>query len=416
MIANRTSHRPSNQKSSDLTKEYLVDGSGLSVENLSSSLTRYMELYAHSERKYRDFYENSLALYRTINIDGIIIDCNKSYAKRLGYTKEECIGMSIFQHTDEKYIDAMTESFETWKKRGKVRNREIWLKRKDGTTFPALVSATNLYDEDDKLIGSNTIIKDISDIYEARKKEEREALVQIQFEEVKKLEKLKDEFSSMMTHELKTPLTPIMGRCEMLKEPGLLGNLNEQQLDSVNKIQQNARRFDWLIRNILDAQKLEIRKMRFDKERIDISELMAETYSDYLPLLSEKEINFVNSTEQKLVITSDKLRIRQVIENLIQNAADFTPKGGRIEISAKDKAEKVLFSVSDNGEGISSENQSTMFKKFFQADTSLTRKHAGMGLGLVVCKGIVEGLGGEIWFESKPGIGTNFYFTIPKEL
>jgi len=416
MIASRTNPRPSNQKKNfDLTKEYMVDGPDLSVENLSSSLTRYMELYAHSERKYRDFYENSLALYRTINTDGIIIDCNKSYAKRLGYTKEECIGMSIFQHTDDKYIDAMKESFETWKMRGKVRNREIWLKRKDGTAFPVLISATNLYDEADNLIGSNTIIKDISDIYEARKKEEREALVQIQLEEVKKLEKLKDEFSSMMTHELKTPLTPIMGRCEMLKEPGLLGNLNEIQLDSVNKIQQNARRLETLIRDVLDAQKIEMNQLKFNKERFDVTDFMAETHSDYLPLLNKKEINFVNSTAEKLVLTSDKHRIRQVIENLVQNAADFTPKGGTIEISAKEESGKVVFSVSDNGEGISSEIQSTMFKKFFQADTSLTRKHADTRLGLVVCKGIVDGLRGEIWFESKPGIGTNFHFSIPKE-
>jgi PAS domain S-box-containing protein len=399
-----------------LTIEYGIDGSGLSVESLSSSLARYMELYAHSERRYRDFYENSLALYRTINTDGIIIDCNKSYAKRLGYTKEECIGMSIFQHTDDKYIDAMKESFETWKMRGKDRIREVWLKRKDGTTFPALVIKNNLYDEDDKLIGSNTIIKDISDIYEARKIGEREVLMILRLEEFIKMDKIKVEFASMMGHELKTPLFPIMGRCEMLKEPGLLGNLNELQLDSVNKIQQNARRFDWLIRNILDAQKLEIRKMRFDKERFDISELMAETYSDYLPLLNEKEINFVNSTAERLVLTSDRQRIRQVMDNLIQNAADFTPKGGRIEISAKGEAGKIVFSVGDNGSGIPLHMQPVMFKKFFQADTSLTRKHAGTGLGLVVCKGIAEGLGGEIWFESQPGLGTNFHFTIPKEL
>jgi len=389
----------------------------LSVERLATSLARYMELYAHSERKYRDFYENSLALYRTINTDGIIIDCNKSYAKRLGYKKEECVGMSIFQHTADQFLDAMKESFETWKMRGKVKNREVWLKCKDGTTFPVLISATNLYDEEDYLIGSNTIIKDISDIYEARKRTEREALAQIQLDEIKKLEKLKDEFASMMTHELKTPLTPIMGRCDMLKEPGLLGSLNELQLDSVNKIQQNARRLEALIRDVLDAQKIEMNQLKFNKARFDVVDFMAETYVDYLPLMKEKEINFVNSTSEKLVLTSDRHRIRQVIDNLVQNAADFTQKKeGKIEITAKGEDGKVVFSVRDNGEGLPSELQLTMFKKFFQADTSLTRRHAITGLSLVVCKGIVEGLGGEIWFESQPGVGTNFHFTIPKEL
>jgi PAS domain S-box-containing protein len=389
----------------------------LSVERLATSLARYMELYAHSERKYRDFYENSLALYRTINTDGIIIDCNKSYAKRLGYKKEECVGMSIFQHTADQFLDAMKESFETWKMRGKVKNREVWLKCKDGTTFPALISENSISDKDYNLIESNTIIKDISDIYEARKRTERERLMLMNLDEYIKMDKIKVEFASMMGHELRTPLFPIMGRLEMLKEPGLLGSLNELQLDSVNKIHQNIRRFNWLISNILDAQKLEIRKMRFDKERFDISELMVDIHRDYLLLMKEKEINFVNSTSEKLVLTSDRHRIRQVIDNLVQNAADFTQKKeGKIEITAKGEDGKVVFSVRDNGEGIPSELQLTMFKKFFQADTSLTRRHAITGLSLVVCKGIVEGLGGEIWFESQPGVGTNFHFTIPKEL
>src|SRR5205807_9978317 len=105
-------------------------------------------------------------------------------------------------------------------------------------------------DEKGILIGSNTIIKDIS--------------------ELKKLDKLKDEFASMITHELKSPLTPIMGRCEMLKEDGLLGDLNTLQLDSVNKIQQNVLRLERLIRDVLESQKLEMGRMKFDKEKFDV--------------------------------------------------------------------------------------------------------------------------------------------------
>src|SRR5437588_1887849 len=190
-----------------------------------NSLRESEDLYSRSEKKYREIYENSPALYRTIDTQGIIIDCNKSYAERLGYTKKEVIGQSIFTHSSDDDIEAMKESFETWKRTGNVKNREIWFKTKDGTTFPTLISANNLYDENGILIGSNTIIKDMSESYEARKKIESEALMRLQFEKIKKLEKLKDEFASMITHELKSPLTPIMGRCEMLKEPGLLGDL-----------------------------------------------------------------------------------------------------------------------------------------------------------------------------------------------
>ncbi|HWY33261.1 MAG TPA: PAS domain-containing sensor histidine kinase [Nitrosopumilaceae archaeon] len=375
------------------------------------------ELYSRSEKKYRELYENSPALYRTIDAQGIIIDCNKSYAERLGYTKEEVIGKSIFMHSSDDDIDSMKESFETWKRTGNVKNREVWFKTKDGTTFPTLISANNLYDENGILIGSNTIIKDMSETYEARKKIESEAIMRLQFEEIKKMEKLKDEFASMITHELKSPLTPIMGRCEMLKEPGLLGDLNSLQLDSVNNIKKNARRLERLVRDVLEAQKLEMGRMKFDREKINVAEFMTEIHKEYLPLMKEKQIDFVDSTEEKLILTSDKDRIRQVIDNLVLNAADFTnKKEAKIEIGARNEDNKVVFYVKDNGTGIPKEMQPDMFKKFFQADTSLTRKHPGTGLGLVVCKGIVEGLGGKIWFESQSGIGTSFFFTLPKEL
>ena len=387
----------------------------LSFKSMENSARKSEGAHSNSEKKYRDLYENSPALYRTINTDGIIIDCNKSYAERLGYTKEDVIGTSIFNHSADNDIDAMRESFETWKQSGSVKNREVWLKTRDGTMFPTLISANNLYDEYGTLIGSNTIIKDISEIYEARKRKEREALMELQLAEIKKLDKLKDEFASMITHELKSPLTPVMGYCQMLQKPGLLGNLNSGQLDAANKIYQNAHRLEHLIRDVLEAQKLEMGRMKFNKKEFDATEFMAGIHNEYLSLVKEKEINFVDSTEEKLNLTSDINRIRQVFDNLILNAIDFTPeKKGKIEIGARSEDGKVVFYVKDNGTGIPKDTQSTMFRKFYQVDTSLTRKHAGTGLGLVVCKGIVEGLGGTIWFESQSGLGTSFYFTIPK--
>src|SRR5438445_8032572 len=203
----------------------------------------------------------------------------------------------------------------------------------------------------------------------------------------------------------------------MLKEAGLLGDLNTLQLDSINKIQQNVLRLERLIRDVLDAQKLEMDHMRFDKAKFDVTEFMTEIHNDYLSLMKEKQIDFVDSTKEKLILKSDMSRIRQVIDNLVLNAADFTPKKeGKIEIGAKSEDGKVVFCIKDNGAGIPKEMQPNMFRKFFQVDTSLTRKHSGTGLGLVVCKGIIEGLGGRIWLDSDFGMGTSVYFTIPKEL
>ena len=136
-----------------------------------TELKEATEVRNKSELKYRNLYDNASDLYRVANKNGIIIDCNKAYAESLGYTKDEIIGhQSTLDHTASASIDALKRFAEDWQKTMRVMNREIWLKRKDGTTFPCLVSSTALHDENGDLIGSNTIIKDITEIYVARKR------------------------------------------------------------------------------------------------------------------------------------------------------------------------------------------------------------------------------------------------------
>ena len=363
---------------------------------------------------YETLYEESPVLYRTIDRNGIIINCNKTYAKSLGYSKDELIGTSIFMTTDENDLDVMKNSFETWRDTGNVRNREVWLKRKDGSKFPTLITAGNIYDKNGNLIGSNTVIKDITKLYESRKKAEKSLVMEIQLKELKKLERLKNEFASMITHELKTPLAAIKGHCDILKELSSNHNLTIDEVDSVNEIDQSAKRLDRLIGDVLDAQKLEMDRMNFSYQTFDLKEFMMDVEGSFAKILEEKQLKIVNHTKEKLNVYSDKYRIRQVIDNLILNAADFVPpKTGLIEIGAKHKQDKVEFYVKDNGSGIPTEMHPIMFKKFYQVDTSPTRKHPGTGLGLVVCKGIVERLGGKIWFQTGTDKGTTFSFTIP---
>ena len=363
---------------------------------------------------YETLYEESPVLYRTIDRNGIIINCNKTYAKSLGYSKDELIGTSIFMTTDENDLDVMKNSFETWRDTGNVRNREVWLKRKDGSKFPTLITAGNIYDKNGNLIGSNTVIKDITKLYESRKKAEKSLVMEIQLKELKKLERLKNEFASMITHELKTPLAAIKGHCDILKELSSNHNLTMDEVDSVNEIDQSAIRLDRLISDVLDAQKLEMDRMNFSYQTFDLKEFMMDVEGSFAKILEEKQLKIVNHTKEKLNVYSDKYRIRQVIDNLILNAADFVPpKTGLIEIGAKHKQDKVEFYVKDNGSGIPTEMHPIMFKKFYQVDTSPTRKHPGTGLGLVVCKGIVERLGGKIWFQTGTDKGTTFFFTIP---
>jgi signal transduction histidine kinase len=225
----------------------------------------------------------------------------------------------------------------------------------------------------------------------------------------------KDEFSAMISHELKTPLFPIIGYCKMLSKKNLIGNLNEDQLQAVDAITRNIKRLEKLIVDILDARKLDLDKMRFAVERFSLSEFLAKIESNYKSVLAEKEIQFtVNFAVAETTISTDENRLRQVFDNLIDNAVKFAPKkNGKISVSAKIENNLVLFSISDNGVGIPIEKQSELFHKFYQIDTSLKRNSQGSGLGLAICRGIIEAMGGTIWVESDGKSGTTFYFNLP---
>lgn len=235
-------------------------------------------------------------------------------------------------------------------------------------------------------------------------------------ERVNAIEKQKEEFASMVTHELKSPLTPIIGWCQTLKNPKLIGQLNSKQLNAVDVIQRNAKRLLQLVGDILDVQKLDLNRMKFDSQPIDVDELFNNMYNNLQNVMDQKNIKQINSTKEQLTIRSDRNRIEQVLNNLILNAVDFVPsEGGKIEYGAQSKGDEVIFYVKDNGPGISPEKQKKLFHKFYQIDTSVTRKHGGSGLGLAISKGIIESLGGKIWIESELGSGASFYFTIPKD-
>lgn len=357
--------------------------------------------------EYESLYQGSPDMYRTVNTAGVIVDCNKSYADKLGYTKEEIIGANLLQHTAEQSVLAMTNNMKNWEKTGFIDTTEIWMKKKDGSTFPALLTPTNLFDEFGKLVGRNVVIKDISELHQTKK------LVK----ELEDVDRLKEEFLSMITHELKSPLTPIIGFSQVLRKPNMLGPLNAKQLDAVETILSNATRLKKLIGDLLDAQKLDLGKMKFENNEIKVDEMLERIASSFRYTLKEKNIEFVNHNTEKIVIQSDKDRIEQVLTNLIYNAIDFVPKQtGKIEINAtRQDDDSVVFSVADNGTGIPLEKQQNLFQKFYQANTSHDRRHGGSGLGLSICKGIVEGLGGKIWVKSQEGKGSTFYFTIPKE-
>jgi len=232
---------------------------------------------------------------------------------------------------------------------------------------------------------------------------------------LKKAKKHKDEFAAMISHELKTPLTPIKIYATALKKPKFLGEINQKQAEALDGIHFNAERLERLIGDLLVAQTLATGRMKFIKEKFSVNEILDDAVKDYQMMTKETNIQITSKIDEEIYIYSDKKRIEQVLDNLNRNSIDFVHKDtGTIQILAEKNNDDVLFTVKDNGKGILKKVQKKLFTRFYQADTSITRRHGGTGLGLVICKGIVKGLGGKIWLESTLGKGTNVYFTIPK--
>jgi signal transduction histidine kinase len=229
------------------------------------------------------------------------------------------------------------------------------------------------------------------------------------------LEDRKDTFLSMVTHELKTPASTIIGFAKILLKHDMIGELKPKQIKAVETVKRNATRLESLISDLLDSRKLDLNKMKFAYGDVDITKLVEYINTNNQNIMQEKQIQFVNSTKETIFATTDGARLEQVFNNLIYNSVDFVPEGGgKIEIGARKDNKKVVCYVKDNGIGISKEKQTNLFNRFYQVDSSLRRKHGGTGLGLSICKGIVEGLGGKIWVESNSNKGSVFYFEIPK--
>jgi len=234
-------------------------------------------------------------------------------------------------------------------------------------------------------------------------------------EEAKETDIAKDEFLSMITHELKTPLVPIQGYVDMLLGEHM-GSLNEKQKDRLKIIRSSAESLLRIISDLLDAQKLELGKLVVKKENKNIKDTIDVAIQALQTRATENKITIKQHLDKEILVPHDRERITQVLTNLLKNALDVVnPDTGVIEVFVEDSDKEIKINVKDNGPGIPIEKQEDLFKKFYQVDTSLTREVGGSGLGLAICKGLVEEHGGSISADSTPGVGTTFSFTIPKD-
>jgi signal transduction histidine kinase len=228
------------------------------------------------------------------------------------------------------------------------------------------------------------------------------------------VERAKEEFMSMINHELKTPLVPIKGYADMLLKPKNMGELNEKQKKAVSSISYNVGKLELLVSDILDVYKLDMGKLSISKKDVDVEQMVSTDILEFKSLADQKNVEVKSDIQYNGSVYCDQRRIDQVITNLIKNAIDFVPADtGKITIRVSKSENKIIFSVEDNGTGIPSDKVDNLFKKFYQIDTTMTRKHGGTGLGLAISKGIVEAHGGEMWVDKDYRGGARFIFTLP---
>lgn len=237
--------------------------------------------------------------------------------------------------------------------------------------------------------------------------------IQKKEEEAKKIEIAKNEFLAMITHELKTPLVPIQGFSDMLLGE-YLGSLNENQKDRLKIIRSSADSLLQLISDLLDAQKLELVQLKIKKTNNDLKETIETAMKSMQSQALADQIKLTHNLNRSIYASYDDVRMIQVLTNLIKNSLKAVlSKVGKIEISVEENPKEIIVSVKDNGKGIPDNVVDNVFEKFYQVDTSSTREFGGSGLGLSICRGIVESHGGRIWVQSKVNEGSTFSFTIP---
>jgi len=290
---------------------------------------------------------------------------------------------------------------------------ELVAERQDGSAFDVQLSSTMVKDSGGKPICMMASFVDITD---RKRAEEKLALLNRDLEQkvkertgqVEKLLKQKDEFIGQLGHDIKTPLTPLVTLLPIIKKKEQDPKLKELLDVAVH----NVATMKELVMKTLELARLNSTDTKFDTEDVNLSKIAEKIINDQQTICEEKGIKIENNISETVIAKADNLRLREVFDNLITNAIKFTPDRGTILIDANEEDGTVTVSVKDTGIGLTKEQLDRVFDEFYKADNSRHDLDSS-GLGLAICKRIVEKHGGKIWAESPgPGKGSTLYFTL----
>ncbi len=364
---------------------------GTNIDITERKLTEHA--LQESEKSFRVMFEKHSAVKLVIEPgSGKIINANQAAADFYGWSLDELRGMNIQQITQltPEELKSNLEKAKT----SKQNEFQVRHKRADG-----LQRDIELFSNNIEIDGKNilyAIIHDITDRKQAAEESDR----------------LKAAFLANISHEIRTPMNGILGFSELFKEPDLTGEEKEEYIDLIH---QSGLRMLNLINDLMDISKIDAREVKLQITETSANKLLREVEAFFKPAAKKKGVELrctMALSDNDSFMTTDCLKLNQIITNLIQNALKFTTKGS-IDFGYNKKKAGLEFFVIDTGRGIPADKKEKIFERFQQVDNSLTRAHEGAGLGLSISKAYVEMLGGTIHVESKEGVGSTFTFTHP---
>lgn len=351
---------------------------------------------ATSEAKQRAVIDTMVDAAITINAKGRILSFNPAAETIFGYTAKQAIGQNVKMLMPEPYHSEHDGYLSRLMKTGEPRilgkRLELTACRKDGTPFPISLSVIDIQAKGDTIFSA--IVRDIS--------------------EEKNLLKMKDEFISTISHELRTPITSIRGSLGLMTG-GVVGELPEKTQSLLTIAHNNSERLLLLINDLLDFEKLTTGNLTFNFSEMEVQAFITEAIIANKGYADQHGVNITTGKIlENVFISADSERLMQVMNNLLSNAAKFSPKGETITVDVARHDNNIRVNVIDNGPGIPEEFRSQIYEKFTQSDASDTRQAGGTGLGLNIAKAIIEKHNGVIDFSSEINKGTTFFFDFPE--
>jgi PAS domain S-box-containing protein len=363
---------------------------------LKQNIDKLIEREADEKRRLEEILQQLPIGVLVTDATGKLTHQNKRFAKIMGLKIPDDFefGKKVLLKSSRNNIlvePSDSPLMEVLQSKKAVEDRDFIVDKKDGNKAYVQVSASIIRNKRGEVIAATEIINDIS-----RQKE---------------LESLKDEFISIASHELKTPLTTIKGFTEILVTQSKKDHLRSYT-NFLTKMNYQVDRITALVNDLLDVSKIQSGKLELSKEEIKFGSFLKETVEDLQQVIPTHKIVLKNGTNGQIV-SADKYRLNQVLTNLITNAAKYSPNAKKIVVTSTASKKYITLNVQDYGIGISEKDMAYVFDRFFQAQSTQRQSASGLGLGLYITSEIVNKHGGKIWAESKEGKGSTFSFNLP---